>query len=196
MSLTKNHVIFYSEQCKYSKELIELIHTTAFRNTFVKINVDYNRNLPKSIKTVPTIIVPTHKEPLSGNSAFMWVSTMSRTQGESGRQQQQQQQQGQGQSQGQQTNNGDDDISPFFASEMSSKFSDNFSFIENNNPLMHQFSFLDESMGNQGQGQGQGQESSGNARVDERISSMDTQYERLMQERNNDMAIGHVVERR
>ena len=85
-NLSKNHVLFYSERCNHSKELIQIISKSSLNNVFIKINVDYNRNLPKSIKTVPTIIVPTHNEPLTGNGAFMWVTTMSN------KQQQQQQQ--------------------------------------------------------------------------------------------------------
>ena len=200
-TLSKNHVLFYSEKCHHSKEIIDLISKTSFKNTFIKIKVDYNRNLPKSIKTVPTIIVPTHNEPLAGNSAFMWINTMS-NKGQSQQLgqgsnpgQSTHQGQGQGHVTGSQTNN-DDDISPFFASEMNSKFSDNFSFIDNTDPLSHQFSFLNPNEGTPTMpNNNTRQESSGDSRQDARVNTMDNDYENLMQQRNNDLSVGHQLER-
>ena len=39
-------------------------------------------------------------------------------------------------------------------------------------------------------------QSTGNARTDARIESMDNEYERLMQSRNNDMTVSPPIERR
>ena len=69
------------------------------------------------------------------------------------------------------------------------------SFIDNNNPISHQFSFLGENdiAGNTPPKQNA---STGNSREDARIESMDNDYERLIQQRNNDMSVGQAIERR
>ena len=137
-SLSKNHIFFYSEKCKHCHDLSNIIGSTPINNQFVKINVDYNRNLPKSIKSVPTLIIPNHPQPLCGQSAFMWAKSM---------QQQTQAQNAVGNVHPPQQNNmppqqtgppksEDDNIQPFVASEMSGNFSDGFSFIDNDNPLI------------------------------------------------------------
>ena len=196
-SLSKNHIFFYSEKCKHCHDLSNIIGSTPINNQFVKINVDYNRNLPKSIKSVPTLIIPNHPQPLCGQSAFMWAKSM---------QQQTQAQNAVGNVHPPQQNNmppqqtgppksEDDNIQPFVASEMSGNFSDGFSFIDNHNPLTHQFSFLNSSESEQSMATSQPQ-STGNARTDARIESMDNEYERLMQSRNNDMTVSPPIERR
>lgn len=194
-NLTKNHVLFYSERCQHSNEFINLLSQTQYKDVFVRINVDYNRNLPKSIKTVPTIIVPTHREPLSGNGAFMWINSamnQSQTQQNMGNQPIPQRSNNAPQNN---TNKDDCDPSPFFACEMSNNFSDGFSFIDNNNPISHQFSFLTEN-GIADNTPPKQNMSTGNSRIDARIESMDNDYERLIQQRNNDMSIGQAIERR
>ena len=196
-SLSKYHICFYSEKCKDCHDLSNIIGSTPINNQFVKINVDYNRNLPKSIKSVPTLIIPNHPQPLCGQSAFMWAKSM---------QQQTQAQNAVGNVHPPQQNNmppqqtgppksEDDNIQPFVASEMSGNFSDGFSFIDNDNPLTHQFSFLNSSESEQSMATSQPQ-STGNARTDARIESMDNEYERLMQSRNNDMTVSPPIERR
>lgn len=194
--LTKNHVLFYSERCQHSGELINLLSKTQYKDVFVRINVDYNRNLPKSIKSVPTIIVPTHRDPLSGNAAFMWInSALNQAQSQQAVGSQPVPQRSTGGQPQNNTNKDDGDPSPFFASEMSNNFSDGFSFIDNSNPISHQFSFLGEN-GIADNSPPKQNVSTGNSRVDARMESMDNDYERLIQERNSDMNVGQSIERR
>tara|TARA_Y100000389_G_scaffold27557_1_gene23652 strand:+ start:8983 stop:9570 length:588 start_codon:yes stop_codon:yes gene_type:complete len=192
-NLSKNHVLFYSERCSHSGEFNNLLSQTQYKDVFVRINVDYNKNLPKSIRSVPTIIVPTHREPLSGNAAFMWInSAIQRSQGQNAVGSGPVPQRSNSQQHRENTNKDDDDVSPFFASEMSGNFSDGFSFLDNNNPISHQFSFLGENEITQ-ETVAKQNNSTGNSRIDARMESMDNDYERLIQQRNND--IGQSIER-
>ena len=196
-SLSKNHVLFYSPQCKYCHEFIDVLNKTPYGNKFVKINVDHNNNLPKTVRSVPTIIIPTHKDVLCGNSAFMWINSIynqTKAQNTIGEQPIPQRSNNNQNNVPQQEES--DDIMPFVASEMSGNFSDGFSFIDNQNPLSHQFSFLGADENGNNQMPSKGVESTGNSRVDARIESMDQDYERMLQARNNDLTVGQPIDRR
>ena len=65
-------VLFYSDQCKYSKELIKQLKETSFIKEFNIVNVD-KTTVPKQIKVVPTIIDSNYKDMLEGKKAFEYL---------------------------------------------------------------------------------------------------------------------------
>lgn len=65
-------VLFYSDKCKYSSELIEKLKESKFVNEFKLINVDKTK-IPSKIKVVPTIIDPEFKDLLEGKKAFEYL---------------------------------------------------------------------------------------------------------------------------
>lgn len=65
-------IIFYSENCKFSSELIKKLKETNFNKEFNLINVD-NQPVPSKIKVVPTIIDSDYKDLLEGKKAFEYI---------------------------------------------------------------------------------------------------------------------------
>lgn len=65
-------ILFYSERCKFSSELIKKLKDTKFSKEFQLINID-NNQVPSKIKVVPTIIDPEYKDLLEGKKAFEYI---------------------------------------------------------------------------------------------------------------------------
>ncbi len=65
-------VLFYSDRCKFSKEIILKLKESKFSNEFKLINID-NSKVPSKIKVVPTIIDPEYKDILEGKKAFEYL---------------------------------------------------------------------------------------------------------------------------
>ena len=65
-------VLFYSNNCKFSKEIIQKLNESEFANEFTFVNVD-NNTVPSKIKVVPTIIDSDYKNLLEGKQAFEYL---------------------------------------------------------------------------------------------------------------------------
>mgnify|MGYP001380440454 CR=1 FL=1 len=65
-------VLFYSKNCKFSKEIIEKLNESEYSKEFRFINVDTNK-VPDKIKVVPTIIDSEYKNLLEGKKAFEYL---------------------------------------------------------------------------------------------------------------------------
>tara|TARA_B100000161_G_C33536377_1_gene408535 strand:- start:824 stop:1294 length:471 start_codon:yes stop_codon:yes gene_type:complete len=65
-------ILFYSERCKFSSELIKKLKETNFSKEFQLIDID-NNQVPSKIKVVPTIIDPEYKDLLEGKKAFEYI---------------------------------------------------------------------------------------------------------------------------
>ena len=70
-------VIYYSNFCNNSKDLLKELTEHALLKNFERICIDRNQNinlkLPSFLKEVPTIIVPDYDQPLVGIDAFKWI---------------------------------------------------------------------------------------------------------------------------
>ncbi len=79
----QKYIIFYSNQCRYSKEfLTELYKNVDMYRKFVKVNIDtYNGKLPAYVKSVPTIIIPENGKNniYVGDDVFSWLSSLSQS---------------------------------------------------------------------------------------------------------------------
>lgn len=146
-------ILFYSKKCQNCEKLAKYIVQTNSGNLFKYACIDdpnIRRNLPSTIKSVPSIFNPQNNETYSGISAFKLVEHYfaSKVRPEMPQQQQQQQSQQQHpqlparipqQAKPQQTVK-EDDILPF-SSEMCSG-EECYSFIGQENPLERNFEFL------------------------------------------------------
>ena len=124
-------IIFYSMKCKFSTKALEII-----KKNNININlecIDNNKNLPKFLRVVPTIIDKNCDKPLEGDFVFKFLNKFvnkSNTNSNSNTN----------------INSNDsienkDSIQPFFSNEMSG-YSDGYSYISNENPMNHSFQFL------------------------------------------------------
>jgi hypothetical protein len=65
-------IIFYSEQCEYSKKLIAYLDKNNIKNIFKLVNID-NIEAPKEIDIVPYIIDTELNQPMKGKKAFEYL---------------------------------------------------------------------------------------------------------------------------
>jgi len=74
--MSDDYVLFYSNKCLHSKELLGLlVKDVSLNQKFTKINVDNpNLKLPPYVKSVPTAIITINGRPniLVGSNIFKW----------------------------------------------------------------------------------------------------------------------------
>jgi hypothetical protein len=70
------YILFYSNKCDYCKRFLDRLDKENLNKRFTQVCVDGNRNIPKEITDVPTIIVANIIKPLIGKAAFDWVDTV------------------------------------------------------------------------------------------------------------------------
>lgn len=73
-------ILYYSKKCPHCAEVLNKIrlgekNIQDFSEQFLYILVDGNGKLPSYITEVPTLVVPSHNRPLTGESVFMWIDT-------------------------------------------------------------------------------------------------------------------------
>ena len=194
--LSSHHVLFYSKKCKHCKELFELMSSLSIWDKFVNICVEETRPLPKSVKSVPTIIVPTHKNPLEGEEVFMWIRSYG-SQLLSANQSIKQNTQKVNQQDTQQSNEQDGEVQAFFGSELNSCLSDKFSFIGEmeGKPLQHQYEYLDNSYASMSNNTVMPTSSNNDNSKNNKGTDMDNAYNSLLESRNNDIAINRPIDR-
>jgi hypothetical protein len=65
-------VVYYSEQCEYSKKLLAYLDKNNIKNLFKFVNID-NTDVPDTIDKVPLIIDSNLNEPMKGKKAFEYL---------------------------------------------------------------------------------------------------------------------------
>ena len=68
-------IIFYSDNCTYSKKMLEYLDKHKIKNMFKMINIDSNE-IPKNITIVPTIIDVNLNQILEVKKAFDYLLNM------------------------------------------------------------------------------------------------------------------------
>lgn len=183
----EQYILFYSNNCLHCKEFANYLYKSPLYENFKKVCVDNNPSIPSKISSVPTIIVPRMPKPLIGKEAFHWLRGMNMQVIKEKESQNQNNNTGQEKKADGQVSDPTNlsysmgDVSAY--SNTMGGYSDNFSFLGDNNPQEHSFSFL---------GGGNGQiktPDDGNVNKSEKSSAMDSAYERLISQRNNDMPV-------
>jgi hypothetical protein len=149
--MSRKPTLFYSKKCPHCAEVLNKIRMApaAFGSSFEYIIIDGNRNLPSFLKEVPTLIVPTHPQPITGDAVFMWIDTQVRMSAQQQRGPPQQQSQPQLSNTNQKKVEGAilnhmDGLSFYNAMEMSG-FGDNYLSLEDENGGQeHCFVFIDD----------------------------------------------------
>jgi len=65
-------VVFYSEQCEYSKKLLAYLDKNNIKNLFKLVNID-KTDVPNNIDTVPSIVDTELNQPMKGKKAFEYL---------------------------------------------------------------------------------------------------------------------------
>lgn len=131
---SQKNYIFVSNNCQYSKKLINQLQQTTILQNFQVVNIDDPRvQLPAFVQCVPTLYIPSKRQVLTDSHLFQWFEESIKLENESKNK----------------INmaeiTGDPNILPFQNSEMGSGLSGStYSFLEEDkNDLMNQnFSFL------------------------------------------------------
>ena len=149
--MNRKPTLFYSKKCPHCAEVLNKIRMApaAFGSSFEYIIIDGNRNLPSFLKEVPTLVVPSHPQPITGEAVFMWIDTQVRMSAQQQRGVPQQSQPQAPVSSGSQKKvegaivNHMDGLSFYNAMEMSG-FGDNYLSLEDDNGQEHCFVFIDD----------------------------------------------------
>ena len=167
-------ILFYSNKCKHSQKAIQIINK--YNIDIQKICIDDNKvKLPSFLKVVPTIIDKNNPQPLEGNNVFGWLEHHSKEVVKEVKK-----------------TESTDGIEPFFSNEMSG-YSDHYSYIGNENPMEHSFQFIGDNNINTSNANVSGDNSSDKSSEKEKALSSD--YEKLMEQRKNDMKIPSQIQR-
>lgn len=142
----KKPVLFYSKRCPHCAEVMKKIGNDA--SDFELLCIDGVTRLPPYLKEVPTLIAPTHPNPLTGEAVFMWIDSFlranARNRSSNGNQRTNSvQAQAPAQVQGSIATNMEG-LEFYSPSEMGG-FGDSFSFLDGSSPVEHCFMFLDEN---------------------------------------------------
>jgi hypothetical protein len=165
-----DYILFYSNKCLHCKELLTLLYKDVELNQkFTKINIDNpGIKIPPYVKAVPTAIITTNLQPnlLVGNGIFKWFNQRHTKTVES------------------------QSIQDWDPQTMSG-FSDGFSYLENNNPVIKRsFAFLGDNIAIQTpnpENYTDNRSETGNTKSDMKKKQFDNEYEQFMNQRKNEV---------
>jgi hypothetical protein len=66
-------ILFYSDQCEFSKKIIEYIDKNNLKKKFNMINFNKLKQVPENITVVPKIITDDVEAPLECKKAFEYI---------------------------------------------------------------------------------------------------------------------------
>ena len=143
-------ILYYSKQCKHSRNILNtLSQNSQMLNKFDLVDIAVHKP-PNYIKAVPSVLIPkanNEADMLVGKAVFEWIKSILSSQSHQNQQQphpSQMQNQAPPQAPSQQQPPQQGGISDFDPCTMNG-FSDNFSFLGNDNksaPMDHNFAFL------------------------------------------------------
>lgn len=163
---SSNNVLFYSNKCVHSKELLNLImKDTKLNQKITKVNVDNpNIKLPPYVKSVPSMICNDNKKPtlLVGSKIFDWYNDQHKE------------------------NVSTNSIQDWDPCTMSG-YSDGFSYLENEDVMKKSYSFInaEEKINTPDESN---YEASGQSGGNQQKTQLDVDYESFMSSRSNDVA--------
>lgn len=200
------YILYYSNQCKHSKDIINIITQYNISNNFSLLDIS-TIDIPNYIKSVPSLIIPKgdgEADLLVGSNLFKWINTNflnkqsnsnETVNHNSNEKKQINHDELNKKAQQQLSNDTKKDISDFEPSTMKG-FSDNFSFISDNGPIDHNFSFLDSNIGPvNNELPYESRQPSNEINNQEKKNEMDKAYSQMMEARSNDSNIPQPITR-
>ena len=178
--MSNKPILFFSPNCKHCIQLWNILKHKNIIQTIDKVNVSTTRNIPKNVRSVPCLLVP-NRPPIEGNGILLFFNnTDSDNQSKSSNKVPPS-------NQPINSNQSELGIRDYMPSEMSGRYSDQYSFIDNNNPIHHSYTFLDGVSDNNLQASQPIQPNNNTKNV--RQSQMESRLEQLKQSRSNDLNI-------
>lgn len=195
------NLLYYSNRCKHSNDILKIIQANNLINNFSLIDISQNQ-VPNYIKSVPSLLIPKgngEADLLVGSNLFKWINNSFLNKQGSQQQNYIHESNGKKQINHEELNkqaasnlakNEKKDISDYEPGTMNG-FSDNFSFLSDNGPIDHNFSFLggDNSIPGNKQLPFESKQSDSDVNNPQKKNEMDKAYEQMMSSRTNDAAI-------
>jgi hypothetical protein len=165
-----DYILFYSNKCLHSKELLTLLYKDVELNQkFTKINIDNKGiKIPPYIKAVPSAIITTSGQPnlLVGNAIFKWFNQRH-------------------------TQNIETQSILDWDPQTMSGFSDGFSYLENNNSIIKRsFAFVSDNIAistPNPESYTDTRNEGNNTKSDMKKKQFDNEYEQFMNQRKNEV---------
>ena len=157
-------ILYYSPKCNHCINLWNELKKKNLLDTITKINIHQLSSIPSHIKEVPSLYIQ-NRPVISGQAITMYFDT---TTSSNTKPQQKQVQSSAPQS----------SIQDYMPGEMSSSWSDQYSFLDNDSPINHSYSFLSNTQSNTPDTQ------QTNVQKNDKRSELDLRYEQLKQQRN------------
>jgi len=127
--MSNKPILFYSPKCTHSIELWKKLKENNILDKILKINVSNATTIPNNVKRTPTLLI-NGRQPLIGQAIEFYLRNP-----QPNKQQNEQTQQP----------IIDNNIQDYMPEEMNNSWSDNYSFIDNNNPIDHSFQWLNQN---------------------------------------------------
>ena len=183
MNKLSKDLLFYSNYCLHSNNLINTISKTPIHNNILYICIDEKKvKVPSFITRVPTVYLVNEKKILVEDDIDRWFEQKQRAMHPQMPNQQMPNQQIPNQES--QKKNEDDGIMAYHNNEMGGSMSNNYSFIsDDNSSLNHNFEFLDGSTADDTRINTPKDFNGNNNQVK---SQLDTDFDKLMASRNNE----------
>jgi len=157
-------ILYYSPKCNHCINLWNELKKKNLLDTITKINIHQLSSIPSHIKEVPSLYIQ-NRPVISGQAINMYFDTTTSSNTKP--------QQNQVQSSAPQSN-----IQDYMPGEMSSSWSDQYSFLDNDKPINHSYSFLSNTQSNTPNTE------QTNVQKNDKRSELDLRYEQLKQQRN------------
>lgn len=133
--------LYFSPNCKHCINLWNILKEKKLLDSFNKINVLNNRNLPSNLKSVPTIITK-NRPPIEGQAIYLFIKSMNSNSSNSTNSKNYNNNTVNSNSN---NNESQQSINDYMPGEMSGRWSDQYSFIDNTNPINHSYSFISDN---------------------------------------------------
>lgn len=161
-------ILYYSPKCNHCINLWNELKKKNLLDTITKINIHQLSSIPGNIKEVPSLYIQ-NRPVLSGQAITMYfeTATSNNTKPE--------------QKQTVQSSAPQSNIQDYMPGEMSSSWSDQYSFLDDNKPINHSYSFLSNTQSNTPNTQNM---QNTNDQKNDKRSDLDLKYEQLKQQRN------------
>lgn len=158
-------VLYYSPKCNHCINLWNDLKKKNLLASITKINIHQLSSIPNYIKEVPSLYIQ-NRPVISGQGITMYFNTAANSNSVPQ------------QKQAVQNIDPKSTIQDYMPGEMSSSWSDQYSFLDNDNPINHSYSFLSNTQNNTPNIQ------QTNVQKNDKRSELDLKYEQLKQQRN------------
>lgn len=181
--MSNKPILFFSPNCKHCIQLWNTLKQKNIIQSIDKVNVNSSKNIPRTVKSVPCLLVP-NRPAIEGNAILLYFNNNNTSNQSSSSQP------SKSASVSDTVGQDNSGIKDFMPSEMSGRYSDQYSFIDSNNPIHHSYTFL--NGGGEGTDDNNVQITQSSQQMNsknDRQSQMESRLEQLKQARSNDLNI-------